>query len=101
MSAVRNGGTPARSPIAAVNGARSATVETAPGPTEDRAHAIAKKISGITCALPRAARTPRLASASRLPFVSASENSSVTPVSVMNSEIGKPLITASGRSPAT
>ena len=100
MSAVRNGGRPDRSPVAMASGANSATVESAPGPTDDKAQAITKKRIGITRALPRAARTARFASASRLPFVSARENSRVTPVKVRKSEIGKPLMTASGLRPA-
>ena len=46
MSAVRNGGRPERSPVAIASGANSATVESAPGPTDDKAQAIDEEEDG-------------------------------------------------------
>ena len=81
-------------------GASSATVETAPGPTDETAQAIRKSRIGTTRALPRASWIARWASVWSVPLVSAMAKSSVTPVSVRNSDTGKPAMTASGRSPA-
>ena len=53
ISAVRNAGSPSRRPIAMPIGASSATVETAPGPTDETAQAIRKSRTGTTRALPR------------------------------------------------
>ena len=100
INAVRNGETPTRWPTAMASGTRSATVEIAPGPTEQSAHATRKRQTGITRALPRASLMARWASPSSVPLVSAIAKSRVTPDNVRKSVTGKPAMTASGRMPA-
>ena len=99
-SATRSGGTPARMPIAIPSGATSATLAMAPGPTVDTAQAATNRTMGTTRALPRARPTSRRASTATVPFSSASANSSVTPVSVTKSVVGKPARMPSAPSPA-
>ena len=100
ISEVRNTGTPALKPIAIASGTTSATLEIAPGPTAEITQGIAKNISGIRRARPRVQRTAPCASRSSVPFTSAAAKSSVRPVSVRNSDDGKPRMTASAVSPA-
>ena len=71
-----------------------------PGPIEDSAAPSPKNMIGMVPRLPRHTRTAWWAIRSSVPFVSASANSRVTPVSVRNSWLGKPfMIVATGIPP--
>src|SRR6185369_13746886 len=86
--------------MAIASGFRSATADTAPGPTDDNTPAATKKTSGTTRGWPPDSLIVLLATRSSVPFASASANSSVTPVSVRKSDAGKPAITWSALHPA-
>ena len=93
IRAVRTRGTPAVNPTAIASGASSATVDTAPGPTEESRPAPRKNTNGTRRGSPPANLTARCATRSSVPLTSAIENRSVTPTSVRNSDEGNPAVT--------
>ena len=100
MMAIRKSGIFDRTAVDIASGASSAAVEMLPGPIDDSDAPSTKNITGIKPRLPRQIPTACRVSRSSVPFDCASANSSVTPVSVRNSWLGKPPITVlMGRPP--
>ena len=99
MIAMRSGGTPAWPAMAIAGGASRALAGVAPAPMVERMRPSAKNMIGRTPACPRHSRTARAVSRASVPLHSAMLKSSVTPTSVMNSETGNPMSTASADIP--
>ena len=100
MMAMRNIGTAARPATAIAIGATSAALAILPGPSDDSALVTTKNMIGMRPTLPRQTCMARWATLSSVPFSCAWVKSSVTPVSVRNRAMGKPLKTAASVMPA-
>ena len=102
MMAISSAGMPTWPAATMASGATSAADAMLPGPIDESARVTKKNISAMNPRLPRHSRTARTVSHSSVPFTWAWPNSSVTAVSVMKSDEGKPASTCSSRmSPTT